>query len=174
MKGSERWLGGLLVLAAVGLGATARTFSVGFLVDPLGPKALPYLVAGLFLVGGMALLCARTSGEGSDEGVDEAIGVGEDPGPRPGEERDLTSQAGGPWRAQGVALLILLGYAAALPLLGFVASTALATGALSKVFSGRFLQGLGVGLALGLGLFGLFTLGFGMELPPGVLLGGEL
>jgi putative tricarboxylic transport membrane protein len=144
----ERWLGGFLALLAVGVALTARTFDVGFLVDPLGPKALPYLVAGLFLVGGVVLLYSPT-------------------GARP--EADASK----PWPAQGLCLLILLGYAGALSIVGFVPSTALATGALAKVFSGRFLNGLAVGLALGLGLFGLFSLGFGLELPVGLLFGGD-
>jgi putative tricarboxylic transport membrane protein len=150
-------LGGSLVLVAGAVGVTARTFEVGFLVDPLGPKAIPYLVAGLFLVGGVALLLLPTR---------------ERPGEQPVAPGSVSEVEDG-WRPQALSILILLGYASTLPLLGFVLSTGLATGALSRVFDGRFLRGLGVGLALGLGLFGLFTLGFGMELPVGLLLRGE-
>jgi putative tricarboxylic transport membrane protein len=157
VRTGERWLGGCLVLVAVAVGVTARTFDVGFLVDPLGPKALPYLVAGLFLVGGVVLLVFPAKREGPEYG---AAGAGSTPG-----------RARGP---QALSLLILVGYASALPILGFVLSTSLATGALSRMFSGRFLQGVAVGLALGLGLFGLFTLSFGMELPLGILFGGDL
>ncbi|MBT8398160.1 MAG: tripartite tricarboxylate transporter TctB family protein [Gemmatimonadetes bacterium] len=166
MRTLDRWLGASLLVLAFGLAAAARTFDVGFLVDPLGPKALPYLVIGLFLVGGMALLLAPHGPGPSGEGAAQSL---EEEGAARGDGR-----ASKTWPDQALCLLILLGYAAALPLFGFVPSTAMATGALSKVFSGRFLWGLGVGLALGLGLFGLFTLGFGMELPLGIFLEGDL
>ena len=160
------------MLMAVAIGAAARTFEVGFLVDPLGPKALPFLVTGLFLVGGLALLLFPAGG-----GAPGEDGVWARRGSRPGSLRDprrLPATPGKAGRSQVYCILVLLGYASALPFLGFVVSTSLATGALSRVFAGRFLPGLGVGLAIGLGLFGLFTLGFGMELPVGLLLGGEL
>jgi putative tricarboxylic transport membrane protein len=75
------------------------------------------------------------------------------------------------WRSQAVALAILVAYALTLPVLGFVVGTAVASGALSKVFGGRLLPGLVVGLLFGVGLFSLFALGFGLELPVGVIFG---
>jgi putative tricarboxylic transport membrane protein len=182
MRRLDRLLGGVLVMTAGGIGATARTFNVGFLVDPLGPQALPYLVAGLFMVGGVVILLFPDNGEPSadeeamDEGAVSEEAVGEDvlcEKAVDGEVK-LTKVSPRAWRLQSLSLLILLGYASALPILGFVLSTSLATGALSRLFSGRFRSGFGVGMALGLGLFGLFTLAFGMKLPVGVLLGGDL
>lgn len=144
----DRWIGAALVALALAVAVTAGGYEVGFVVDPLGPRALPYLVSGLFLVGGGVLVLRRIS----------APQVAAGPAPQP-------------WRSQALALAILVAYAITLPVLGFVAGTAVASGALSKVFGGRFLPGLGVGLLFGVGLFSLFALGFGLELPVGVMFG---
>jgi putative tricarboxylic transport membrane protein len=167
MKALDRWLGGSLVLVSLLIAATAKSYTVGFLVDPLGPRALPYLVAGLLLMGGLVLLFFPEDGGNLGEG--DQPGEGGEPGE--GSEPGVDKWA---WRPQLLCVLGLLGYAAALPYLGFVVGTALATAFLSRVFSGRFLFGLGVGLALGFGLFSLFSWGFGMELPLGLLWGGRL
>ena len=151
MTNLDRWLGAVLVLLGMAIAATARGFTVGFLVDPVGPRALPYLVAALFVVGGGALLVRQTA--------------------VPEDARGLAS----PKRlaAQGTCVAVLLLYAASLPLVGFVLSTVLATGSLARLFGGRWLPGLAVGLAFGLGLYGLFAYGLGLELPVGLLFGGR-
>ena len=148
----DRWLGAVLVLVGTAIAAAARGFTVGFLVDPVGPRALPYLVAALFVLGGGALLVRRPSA------TPEA--------PGPASPKRLA--------AQGTSVAVLLLYAATIPLMGFVLSTVLATGALARLFGGRWLPGLAVGLAFGLGLYGLFAYGFGLELPVGLLFGGRL
>ena len=66
-----------------------------------------------------------------------------------------------------VAVLLLL--AALIPPLGFIPPTVLATGVLAKLFGGKWMPGLAVGLVLSLSLYGLFALGFGLELPMGEL-----
>jgi len=147
----DRVLGALFVLLGGWIFAVARGFTVGFLVDPVGPRGLPYLVAGIFTVGGGALLLRKAPGPATPERTAEGA-------------RALARWCGG--------LGVLLLYATGIPLLGFVPSTVLGTGALSRLFGGRWLPGLAVGLALGLGLLGLFSLGFGMDLPTGALFEG--
>lgn len=151
MRFLDRFLGVSLLGAGVGIFGVARKFTVGFLVDPVGPRALPYLVAGIFVVGGVSLLVRRN------------------PAPEGG-----SAPAGPPagLASQCLCAGALLLYAATIPLLGFLVSTVLATGALSRLFGGRWLAGLGVGLALGLGLYGLFAYGFGLDLPSGSLFAG--
>jgi putative tricarboxylic transport membrane protein len=149
----DRWLGAFLVLAGIAIAGTARGFTVGFMVDPLGPKALPFLVAGLFGLGGGALLLRR-----------KPLG---DPGlvePTEPSKSKLGLQA------TSVGVLLLL--AGLIIPFGFIPPTILATAALARLFGGRWISGLAVGLALALGLFGLFTLGFGLDLPMGELFGG--
>ena len=148
----DRGLGGFLILLGVGIAVTAHGYTVGFMVDPLGPRALPYLVSGLFLLSGGALLLRRaTAGKQHQESA---------------STDSLALQA----TCTGVLLL----FALAIPVLGFVPATTLATGAMARLFGGRWIPGLGVGLAFGLALLALFTLGFGMDLPPGLLFGGSL
>jgi putative tricarboxylic transport membrane protein len=147
----DRFLGVSLLGAGVGIFGAARRFTVGFLVDPVGPRALPYLVAGIFAVGGVSLLVRR--------------------GPGP-EDSSAPTGPGASFASQGLCAGALLLYAVSIPMLGFLASTVLATSALSRIFGGRWLAGLGVGLALGLGLYGLFSYGFGLDLPPGSLFAG--
>lgn len=151
MTNLDRWLGAVLVLVGMAIAATARGFTVGFLVDPVGPRALPYLVAALLVLGGGALLVRRTSAGGEARG--------------PASPKRLA--------AQGSCVAVLLLYAATLPLVGFVPSTVVATGALARLFGGRWLPGLAVGLAFGLGLYGLFAYGLSLELPVGLLFGNR-
>ena len=101
MTNLDRWLGAVLVLLGMAIAATARGFTVGFLVDPVGPRALPYLVAALFVVGGGALLVRQTAVPEDARG--------------PASPKRLA--------AQGTCVAVLLLYAASLPLVGFVLST---------------------------------------------------
>ena len=142
----DRWLGGFLLLSSVGISVAARGYSVGFLVDPMGPRGLPYLVAGLFLLGGGALLLRKG----------------------PVQELPLSVS---PLGAQGTCVGILVLYAATIPLLGFILSTVLAMGALARLYGGRWVPGLLVGILFALSLHGLFAYGFALELPVGALFG---
>ena len=143
----NRWVGGLFVVTGVAIGLTARSYTVGFMVDPVGPRAMPYLVACLFVVAGVALLIRRRP-------------------PGPGTEGT------GRIRVQLVAVGVFLLYAGLINPLGFLPPTVLATGALAKLFGGKWVHGLGVDLILGFALLALFSWGFGLNLPTGYLFGG--
>ncbi len=160
----DRWLGGVLVALGVSIAATAHGFSIGFLVDPLGPKALPFLVAGLFVLGGSSILVQSRR-------TDRAGSIGGDQGLEAGMEPEGESQNGGEkavWKQVG-SVGILLGMAALFPILGFLLPTILATAGLARLFGSRWLQGLAVGVVLGLGLYVLFAWGFDLDLPVGSL-----
>jgi putative tricarboxylic transport membrane protein len=163
-------MGATLVGVGLAVAATARGYEVGFVVDPVGPRAVPYLVAGLLILGGVGMLRRRSTEPASatDDGSPTAALGGEEKQEAQGPDLEQ----GRPVLAQGVCVGVLLLYAAAIPLLGFVVPTILAGGALARLFGGRWLHGLGVGLFLGLSLYGLFAWGFGLELPVGALLQG--
>jgi putative tricarboxylic transport membrane protein len=146
----DRWLGGVLIVSGLAIAGTARGYTVGFAVDPVGPRVLPYLVTALFLLSGGALLLRKGKGDA------EAGRVPTGPSLKP----------------QVAAVAVLLLYAGLILPLGFIPPTVLATGTLAKLFGGRWARGLAVGLALSLGLYGLFALGFGLELPMGTLFQG--
>jgi putative tricarboxylic transport membrane protein len=163
-------MGATLVGVGLAVAATARGYEVGFVVDPVGPRAVPYLVAGLLILGGVGMLRRRPTplAAATDDGL---------PTGALGSEEEKEAQVpdpvqGRPVLAQGACVGVLVLYAASIPLLGFVVPTVLASGALARLFGGRWLHGLGVGLFLGLSLYGLFAWGFGLELPVGALLGG--
>ena len=167
MRGLDRWVGATLVALGFGVAGTARGYTVGFLVDPLGPRALPYLVAALLALGGGVMAFRRTAGRGPFPGGEVLPRAGAPEGPeailraRGGLARSLL--------AQSACVGVLLLYVGAIPPFGFFLPTVLAGGALSRLFGGRWLPGLGVGLVLGAGLYGLFTWGFGLQLPVGAL-----
>jgi putative tricarboxylic transport membrane protein len=121
----------------------ARGFVTSFPTDPLGPRAFPALAAGLFLVA--------------------ALGVARRPGP------PAVWPARDTLRRQGVLLLALASYAALVGPLGFVLTTALVVGALSRLFGARPLAAAATGALLAAGLWALFGLALGMPLPAGAL-----
>ncbi len=150
MRNLDRWLGVVLVVTGITIAGAARGYTVGFMVDPLGPRALPYLVAGLFALSGVGILKASRDTQGDDE--------------PPGSASTLRSQA--------FTVTVLLLLASLIPYLGFIPPTVLSTAALAKLFGGRWAPGVVVGLMLSLGLYALFALGFGMDLPMGAVFGG--
>lgn len=56
---ADRICGGLLLLLGVAAVATAYGFYVPYQYEPLGPKAMPYLVGGILILCGARLLVAR-------------------------------------------------------------------------------------------------------------------
>jgi len=136
----------LLSLAGVAIGLEASTFDVGFLTDPVGPKAFPYLVAAVLVMAG----------------VHGALR------PRDGGETRGSPQRGTVVRAGAAAGTFLI-YAAALPVVGFFASTTLVVAVLSRLFGARWRQALTAAAALSAVLWLLFNQGLGLALPIGDL-----
>jgi putative tricarboxylic transport membrane protein len=121
----------------------ARTFTVGFVTDPLGPKAFPLVSAFLLLVGGTALQF------------------------RPGLESSWP-----PWSRLlrvGLAAVCLLAYALLLGFVGFFTATLLVVAAFAVLLGGRPLPSLVAGALSGALLYGLFSYLLDIALPLGSL-----
>lgn len=138
---TDRIAGALLLALALAVALQARTFRVAFLTDPLGPRALPLLVAALLAA--CALVLLRRPGPGS---------------PWPG--------ARGLGRAGGGAAVFAL-YGLLLEPLGFGAATTAAVAGLGILFGGRPLRTLVAGLVVSGALWLLFVLALGIPLPLG-------
>ena len=141
---SVRRLTGAVLLAAGGaIAVEGFTFAVAFMTDPVGPKALPWLVAVMLAVPGVIVLL------------------------RPGEEPDLPDRDA-VVRMAG-AILAFLVYAAALPFLGFFTSTTLVMTALALLYRGPPLASVAASAALSGGLWLLFVRILSLPLPVGEL-----
>lgn len=146
MRAADRALGLATIGLAAAIALVARTYTVGFVTDPLGPRALPYLVAGLLACGGAALVASP---------------------------RLALPPLTGPVVFRQVAVLaVLFGYAAALDWIGFVPATALGGAALARAFDGPWVRGLAAAVAFAGILYAVFAVGFGLALPVGRLFGG--
>lgn len=164
MRGAR--LGGvLLLLVALAIGAEGLTFNVNFLTDPLGPKALPLLVAGLFGLAGAGLLreAARAGGAESAAPASASLTAPEaspagPPLPPPDAVRRMTSM-----------LAVLLGYSLALTPLGFLVATPPAVAWMAQIFSARARQAWATGFTVAALLWALFTQLLALPLPTGDL-----
>ena len=140
---SERVAGVVLVLAGLGVAAEASTFTVGFMTDPVGPKALPYLSAFVFVVAG-ALLAWR-------------------PGAGPvWPARALVARMAG-------ATAAFLVYAALLAPIGFFTATTAVVGTLSVLFGGPPRKAFAAAALLAAAMWFGFVYGLGLPLPMGAL-----
>ena len=137
-------VGGLVLLAtAAAIAIEARTFNVKFLTDPLGPKALPFFVAGLVGLGGLLLVI------------------------RP--DTEPVWPAGRIWFRLVAALVSFTVYAFLLAPLGFLVSTTLVVAALSLVFAGPPGRSLASAAVLSGVMYLVFVYGLGLSLPLGTL-----
>lgn len=143
---TDRVAGGALLALASAVALEARTFRVVFLTDPLGPRALPLLVAAVMAGCGLVLLRR--------------------PGPVPAWPR-----RGGLLRAAGGALVFGI-YALLLEPLGFGVATTAAVAALGVLFGAPPLRGLAAGAVVSAALWLLFVWGLGIPLPTGPFGGG--
>lgn len=143
-----RVAGALAILAvATGVALEARTFTVAFPTDPLGPAAFPLVAAALLALGGLALLLER-----ADAAPEEAEPL----------------EPGALWRLV-LATASFVAYALLLAPLGFVPATTLEFLALALLFGGRLLPGLAVGAGFAALLFVIFVYALGLPLPLGLL-----
>lgn len=139
-----RWGAGAAILAtAAAVALEARTFTVNFPTDPLGPAAFPLVAAGLLALGGLALLFEK------DEEVEPL-------------------EAGAALRLS-LASASFVVYALVLAPLGFLPATALEFAALAVLFGGRPLSSLAAGVGFSVVLFVVFVFALGLPLPLGVM-----
>jgi len=140
---TDRIVGAILVCAGLATGLEATTFDVAFMTDPVGPRALPLLVAGIFVAAGVVTF-AR---------------------PRP----DLTLPERTVQLRMVAALSSLLLYAALLPWIGFFLSTTLVVTALALLYRGPPARAAGAAALLSAGLWFLFVRLLSLPLPVGEL-----
>lgn len=136
----DRLLGPLLIAFAAVYALLARGYSVSFLADPLGPRAAPFLLAALLALFGAWLLVRP------DPHTDE--------GPPPS-------------RRAAYAVLAFLAYAALLPWLGFVMTTALFTAGVARLADGPVVRAAGLGVLFAGALYYLFVFALDVPLPIG-------
>jgi putative tricarboxylic transport membrane protein len=139
----DRLVGGALVLVGLAVGAEATTFEVAFVTDPVGPKALPLLAAGTFLLAGARVLW------------------------RPRAALDWPERAVAAKMAAAAGAF--LAYAMTLALLGFFAATTLVVAALSLLYGAPPAKAFAAAAALAAGLWLLFVQLLGLPLPIGSL-----
>jgi putative tricarboxylic transport membrane protein len=139
----DRVPGAVIALLGLAAGLEATTFDVRFLTDPVGPKALPMLVAVIFVFAGAraALLPDHVA-----EWPDRAVLV----------------------KLVGAAAAFLL-YPLALPVLGFFTSTTLVVASLSWLYGAPLSYGAAAAAALSGALWLLFVRVLALPLPIGSL-----
>ena len=135
---SDRIFGLVVVLGALAMFAGALQIRTSFLSDPLGPKAFPILISGLSVLAGLSMLW------------------------NPDDDPDWPDRRA--WLHMGVALVVLVGYAYALPVMGFLIPTAIAAAVISYLIQPRLVQSSVTGLGLSAGLFITFKYGLGLGL----------
>ncbi len=133
---------GLLVLAALVV-LEARTFTVGFLADPLGPRAAPYLVAGFLAASGMSIYVR--------------------PGPNPAWPPAAV------WCRLSMSVAALGVYAVLIDPIGFMPATVAVVSVLSLIFGGRLKHSLAAAVLFSGALYLLFVYLLGIPLPVGDL-----
>jgi putative tricarboxylic transport membrane protein len=138
-----RITGGVLALLGAAVALEATTFDVSFMTDPVGPKALPFLVAVMLIVAGLRALT------------------------RPREELSFPGR-GTLLRVAGAVAAFLL-YAVALPWVGFFLSTTLVVTALSLLYQGPPARSVFSAAVLSGALWLLFVRALSLPLPVGDL-----
>ena len=139
----DRISAAVLILTALIVALESRTFTVGFVTDPLGPKAFPLVSALLLLVGGVTLFF------------------------RPGVESKWPR--GHQALRVATGLLYLFAYALLLGVLGFFTTTMLLIAAFSMQLGGRPIPALLSAAGISAALYALFVFALDIALPLGSL-----
>ncbi len=140
---SDRIAGVVVISMALLIALESRTFTVGFVTDPLGPKAFPLVAAVLLLVGGVALE------------IKPGVVSGWPPA------KQLLRAA--------VAAFCLLAYALLLGFLGFFTTTLLVVAVFGLLLGGRPIPSIISAAAVSALLYLLFFYLLGIALPLGSL-----
>lgn len=154
---SELGVAAFLVALGALVAWDANRISTDFATrGPIGPKAVPVIVAVLLVVTGVLLaLDVLRGGHGEAEG---------------GEDIDLSH--GTDWKTVGIVVAAFLGNALLIGTLGWAIS-----GALLFFFvayglgSRRYVRDLVISVVMSVGSFYMFALGLGITLPAGLLQG---
>lgn len=138
---SDRVFGGLMIAMAAIMSWGTQQIQESFIQDPLGPKAFPWLIAGVMAVAGLYLV------------------VRPDDSPRWPSLRKLGEILS--------TIAVMVAYAVWLPDLGFVVSTALVASFLSWRLGSNLRQALIAGALLSIGIFFIFRVVLGLSLALG-------
>jgi putative tricarboxylic transport membrane protein len=143
---TDRITGGLLLIVTLGYAYQAYHLKVGFMSDPIGPKAFPLIIAGLLALFSLYLFV------------------------KPDEEPDWPIWK--VWRNKSLVLISFIFYAYALVSLGFLLATTLEIAFLALMFQGKLWKGLVTGIISSLFLYSMFVYILGIPLPLGKIFGG--
>jgi putative tricarboxylic transport membrane protein len=138
---SDRALGAACILLAAFYAYFAAQTPVGFMSDPLGPKAFPYIIAGVLALAGVYPIV------------------------RPDPEPDWPTFG----RVLEIvfAAAVMVAYTYALPVAGFVVATAVTAGLLSWRLAAKPLAAAIAGIAISVGIYVVFHLALGLTLARG-------
>lgn len=144
----DRLSGGLILVLGMAAVASAYGFYVPYQYEPLGPKAMPYVVGGLLILCGVRLLMAP-----------QVVAAKPEPDSVPSGQR------------QWLLVVLLLAYGLGYEPLGFVVSSLVVCAGLARLTGAAWMWS-GV-VAFGLTLVGHLVLveGLGLQLPAGLLQG---
>lgn len=146
----------LAVVGAVVIVDASRIPHVTSSNDPIGPRAMPYVVGGALIV--IAVLYALDVARG---------GIGES---ESGEDVELGHPSD--WKTVGLLAGAFVVNALLIDRLGWVISGALLFFMSAYALGNRHhLRGLAIGVVMSLGTFYAFAIGLGVNLPAGILQG---
>ncbi|MGB8624054.1 MAG: tripartite tricarboxylate transporter TctB family protein [Paracoccaceae bacterium] len=140
---SDRIFGGIGLFIAIAFAWQATIIKESFLSDAVGPKAFPLIIAAVMGLSSVYFLLRP------------------DPNPH--------WPAAGRLAEIGLAVLVMLAYAQALPELGFVISTAVAAAYLTWRLGTRPVPSVVTGVLTSLGIYVVFHLILGLSLARGPL-----
>jgi len=136
----DRVFGLVVTLAALGYIVSAAQIRVGFLSDPVGSRTFPYMIGGVGLLCGLAMLLRP------------------DPDPEwPGPPAVVRI---------AVTLVVLVAFAVTLRPVGFLLPAALASAILAWLIRPDLARAALAGVGLSLGLFAVLKYGLGLGLAP--------
>ncbi len=140
---SDRVFGAIGLALAIFYVWAATTIQESFLTDAAGPKIFPFIIAAVMGLASVYFLL------------------------RPDPEPHWPNA--GRLAEIGLAVLVLIAYAQALPELGFVISTALAAGYLTWRLGSKPLESVVIGVGTSVGIYVIFRLILGLSLARGPL-----
>lgn len=141
---ADRLIGLIFLAAGLWYGYLAVKFEVSALMDPVGPRVFPLILAAILTFLSLLMIIKPKT-----KGIDW-----------PGTHI---------WIRIGLTILSLVLYAYLLAPLGFVLSTALVMTALSVIFKGPLVKGAITSLLFSIALFSLFDTLLGLNIPTGLI-----
>lgn len=138
---SDRIFGAVCVLLSIFYIWVATSIDLPFLVDPVGPRAFPYIIGGMLLLGGLYPII------------------------RPDSEPHWPNLRA--WMEILFAVAVMVAYAMVLRDLGFVVSTAIASGLLSWRLGATPVKAAVAGIGIAVGIYVCFHLILGLSLARG-------